>query len=288
MGLSNWSCEIFQRLFFFWRIASFSLHYNMKKTKFLNFISKYNLGGIIPSVAISFGNSMTTKFGTTGVPVIGFVQMKECDFEVSSGCSVGIYNTDLLVKMLGAFNDDISIAFENSGGIVQDCQSATMLRIYDADATSTTATFVLGDLSVIPKGPTKSKDINYDFSFIVDKELIDKFIKAKSALADEDLCIISTKKSKGGQTVSMTLGRLRGSSNKITFNCKLQEGNSIPDGFESRTYSAKFIREIFYSNRDASNGEFRLVDSGMANIVFESDDFNTSYFVERFIDKGMI
>ena len=66
----------------------------MEKNRLNRFISKYNLAGLVDSVAwTAENNTLTTKFISDDKTVLGVVTLDNFEFENST---VGVYNTNTL------------------------------------------------------------------------------------------------------------------------------------------------------------------------------------------------
>ena len=79
----------------------------MKKTKLNKFIQKYNLGGNVNSVKWkSSGDTLSTSFVTPDKSLLGNVKVDKFQFD---NAELGVYQTDVLQKLLSVLGDDISI-----------------------------------------------------------------------------------------------------------------------------------------------------------------------------------
>ena len=79
----------------------------MQKSKLDKFIQKYNLGGNVNSVKWkSDGSSLSTSFVTPDKSLLGNVKVDNFTFE---DAQLGIYQTDVLQKLVGVLGDDIEL-----------------------------------------------------------------------------------------------------------------------------------------------------------------------------------
>ena len=77
----------------------------MQKSKLDRFIQKYNLGGNVNSVKWkSNGTGLSTSFVTPDKSLLGNVKVDKFSFD---NAELGIYQTDVLQKLLGVLGDDI-------------------------------------------------------------------------------------------------------------------------------------------------------------------------------------
>ena len=144
----------------------------MEKSKLLNFISKYHLGKLIQSVAWNVNGGLSTRFISDDKCVVGEVKLKSFQ---GDDWKFGVYNTDLLVSLLGVLGNTVNFQVNGAG------DKAFSLTIDDK---STTVNYMLADLAVIPPAPDLKELPNFELDITITKEFIDKFIKAKSALSD--------------------------------------------------------------------------------------------------------
>ena len=147
----------------------------MEKQSLNRFVSKYNLAGLVESVKWeSKDGSLTTSFISDDKSVLGSVTMKDFD---STDATFGVYDTTKLTKMLSVLGDDIEFSINDIDG------KSVSLKFKDG---STSVNYMLADLSVIPNVPDLKQLPDFDTEIKLDSNFISKFIKAKSALADEN------------------------------------------------------------------------------------------------------
>ncbi len=79
----------------------------MEKNRLSRFISKYNLAGLVESVAWNAeGGKLSTKFVSDDKTVLGVVTLDNFDFE---NATVGVYNTNTLKSLLNVLGNDVQI-----------------------------------------------------------------------------------------------------------------------------------------------------------------------------------
>jgi hypothetical protein len=102
----------------------------MEKSRLMNFISKYHLNGLVQSVAWNSNGSLSTRFISDDKSVVGEVQMNTFNGTKSK---LGVYNTDLLVKLLGVLGNDINfnvnLAQDKAFSLTLDDNSTTVLYV---------------------------------------------------------------------------------------------------------------------------------------------------------------
>lgn len=233
----------------------------MEKSKLSNFISKYHLGGLIQTVAWNANGSLSTRFVSDDRGVIGEVNLKSFN---SVPVKAGIIDTDTLVKLLGAMGNELELSF------VTSLDTALSMQL---DDTSTNANLMLADLSVIPNVPAPRNEPAYELTITINKEFIDKFIKARAALSSHDQFAVlhNTKKNK----YQIVIGDAAVNSTKISIEVECQATGE----FDTVRFSAKYFRELLAANRDCISGKMSVFSGGLAKIEFETEDLSSKYFL---------
>jgi len=235
----------------------------MEKSRLSNFISKYHLNGLIQSVAWNANGSLSTRFISDDKSVVGEVKMNTFSGQSSN---FGVYNTDLLVKLLSVLGTDVNFNVNSAQ------EKAFALTI---DDNSTTVNYMLADMAVIPPTPELKQLPPFQMSIKITKEFIDKFIKAKSALPEiEHFTVMKNQKLGKYQIV---IGYSNTNSNRISLDieCDVQED------IDPISFSAKYFREILAANKDLNGGTMHVSSEGLAKVDFEIDGFETRYFLVK-------
>ena len=146
----------------------------MQKSKLNRFIQKYNLGGNVNSVKWkSSGDSISTSFVTPDKSLLGNVTVDKFSFD---NAELGVYQTDVLQKLLSVLGDDISLDLSKFD------EKAVSLKVKNGPVS---VDYVLSDLSVIAEPPALKKLPEFGTSVKLDTKFIDTFIKGKSVFVDE-------------------------------------------------------------------------------------------------------
>lgn len=235
----------------------------MEKSRLSNFISKYHLNGLIQSVAWNCNGSLSTRFISDDKSVVGEVKMNTFSGQPSN---FGVYNTDLLVKLLSVLGTDVNFNVNAAQ------EKAFALTI---DDNSTTVNYMLADMAVIPPTPELKQLPPFQMSIKITKEFIDKFIKAKGALPEiEHFTVMKNQKLGKYQIV---IGYSNTNSNRISLDieCDVQED------IDPISFSAKYFREILAANKDLNGGTMHVSSEGLAKVDFEIDGFETRYFLVK-------
>jgi hypothetical protein len=233
----------------------------MNKTRITRFIQKYNLAGLVESVAWTAADGkLTTRFISDDKTVLGEIQLDNFTQNVNMP-ELGIYTTSTLNKLLSVAGDDVEIEVQELNG------KAVNLFIKSDD---TKLQFQLADLAVIPTVPDLKSLPEYDVNIKFDGKFIDKFIKGKNALSDVDTFTVLT----DGDELKVILGYSNVNSNRIVFTLDKVLGEVKPISF-----SAKYLKEIFSANKEANSAILNVSTSGLAHVEFKIDDFTAKYFL---------
>ena len=232
----------------------------MNKTRVTRFIQKYNLAGLVESVAWKAADGkLVTRFISDDKTVLGEIQL---DNFTQTTPDLGIYTTSTLTKLLSVVGEDIELDIQQIEG------KAVNLFIKSDD---TKAQFQLADLAVIPSVPDLKSLPDFDVEIGFDGKFIDKFIKAKNALSDVDTFTVLAESNE----LKMVLGYSNVNSNRIVF--------SIDKGYTKEvkpiSFSAKYLKEIFSANKEATSVVLKISTSGLAHVEFKIDDFTAKYYL---------
>ena len=232
----------------------------MEKQQLNRFVSKYNLAGLVESVKWeSKDGSLTTSFISDDKSVLGNVTMKE--FE-GANATFGVYDTTKLTKMLSILDNSVDFS-------IQDIDSkAVSLKFKDG---STSVNYMLADLSVIPNVPDLKQLPPFNVQIKLDSNFISKFIRAKSALADENNFTFVCKDGKG----QIILGHSNINTNRISIDVDCTCEGDV----DAISFSATYLKEILVANKEASDATLQISSQGLSHIHFEIDNYESNYFL---------
>lgn len=232
----------------------------MEKNRLNRFISKYNLSGLVDSVAwTAENNTLSTKFVSDDKTVLGVVTLDNFEFENST---VGVYNTNTLKSLLNVLGNDVQIDLKK----VEDKPISLSLT-----SDSTTVQYQLADLTVIPNVPDLKQLPEFGISIDLDANFIDKFIKAKGALSDVDNFTILTEKGK--------LKIVIGYSNINTNRVDIVVNDNFGEEVKPISFSAKYFKEILSANKEANKALLKVSKDGLSHVEFSVDGFSSSYYL---------
>jgi|TARA_X000001388_G_scaffold68209_1_gene55894 hypothetical protein len=237
----------------------------MKKSNIVNNIQKYYLGGLSKGVIWNIkNNKVNISFTTETKDTVG-----DLVFDLNlDDCEIGINNTDALLRLLNITDEELQLELDT-----KETGLPTKLRIqdkkYDLD-------YNLSDPKIIEKVPNV-QEIDYDFTFKINDEFVNSFLKAHNALEKINEFTLNTSiTSQGENVVEIIIGERERHANKIKF--------TEPAEFETPSdllpFSATVIREILSANK-GNEGIASVSNKGLFKISFNTDESSVEYFVVR-------
>lgn len=226
----------------------------MDKSKFVNFISKYHLNGIVDTVKIdSVNRGLKVNFKNDSNTIMGIVVAKGVNFPEGS---YGIYNTKSLLKMIGILQNEVDV-------------EANKESLTFAD-TSIEVKFMLANMDIIKPGASLNEEPEYEFSIPINSVFIDKFIKSKAALDDSNSFALT---SIDGNIALVLNYSADHNTDRIVLKTETQYDLDSPILFDSNIF-----KEILISNKDME-GEISISSSGLAYCKFQGDDLACKYYI---------
>lgn len=234
----------------------------MEKSKLEKFITKYNLGGSCESVLFkSDGDTLSVRAISDDKNVLGEISVDDINFPEGE---FGVYETKKLRSILSVLDENITIKANITNG------KTTGLNITDS---STKATFVLADTSVVPQVPDLKKLPPMDFTITLDEKFVSTFIKAKGALSEvETFAVISDGDDK---TATVVIGHSTLNTNRISITAKTDKSTKIAP----INFSANYLREILTANREITTGTLQVSSKGLSVATFEANGFTSKYYL---------
>lgn len=238
----------------------------MEKKNFERFIKKYNLGGLSTRAVINYKNgSLYTKFKTDVNDLFGMVKVDNIDLNTDADESFGIFNTNLILKVLSALGNEIEL------NLIEDRDELVSLRMSDNTMTSD---LLLADLDVLDDPPEINELPNFGVNVPLNSVIADSYIKAKNALPD---CNTVSFVSKDGKLYMI----FNYSTSQNTDNIKIEiEPASNVSGDFVMTFNADTIKEIIVANNESCIANLRLSTAGLCEFSFSSkNNFAAKYYV---------
>ena len=191
--------------------------------------------------------------------VLGTVTMKEFN---NSDSEFGVYDTTKLTKMLSVLGNDVDFSISDIDG------KPVSLKFKDS---STSVNYMLADLSVIPNVPDLKQLPNFNVKIDLDETFINKFIRAKGALPDENTFTLVCKDGKS----QIVLGHSNINTNRITIDVE----SDCEGTFDPISFSATYLKEILVANKEATDAVLNISSDGLSHIHFEVDNYVTDYYL---------
>jgi len=117
-----------------------------------------------------------------------------------------------------------------------------------------------------------------DTTIKIDEQFINTFIKAKSALSEEEKFTI---KSNGTmQTATFIIGHSNTNTNKISITVSTDTKAKI----NPLDFSAKYLREILINNKGIVGGTIRVSSKGLCIVSFDDSNFSSTYYLPQILD----
>lgn len=233
----------------------------MNKQYLLSVIDKYHLNGIVEGVRWNIKDkNINISFNAPNKDMMGFISAPEFDLE---DADIAIFNTSTLYKLLNITEQNLLLTLHK--------EQTTFTKLLIAD-TNYNLEYVLANTMMVSKGGTVN-DAEYKYSFKIDKELIDKFIKAKKSLPNTELVSIE---SINGKQIKFILGENNKFSNKVEF--------FTPSTADIKSnpilFNAEYIKEIFDVNKNISNGLCSVCEDGLMKIEIKDDkNVESTYYL---------
>jgi len=232
----------------------------MNKVRLNRFIQKYNLAGLIESVAWKTdGTTLSTKFISDDKTLLGEVELSNFTFDTAE---LGVYTTSNLNRMLSVMGDDIELEV----GKMEEKSISLNIK-----SDKTKVNYQLAELAVIPAVPDLKSLPDFDIQIELDNAFIDRFIKGKNALSDVDTFTILTEKG----DLNLVLGYSNVNSNRITYTVHSSYGAEV----KAISFSAKYLKEVLVANKDANSAKLQISTQGLAHVAFQIDDFTSKYYL---------
>lgn len=238
----------------------------MKKSYIQDCINKYYLGGKCESVVWDIKDKeVSIDFANDIKDTVGNITFK-LDIDNSE---LPINYTTSLLKLLAITDEDVVLEL-----ITHETGLPTKLKISD---NKFDLNYHLGELDVIEKVPNVN-EIDYDFTWEINDEFSNNFIKAHNALEKTPQFTLNTNTTPQGENVvELVLGERTPHANKVKFT---ELVNILNLNNELLPFSAIIFREILSANK-GTNGTIQVSNQGLAKIEFKTEDCSVEYFMVR-------
>ncbi len=180
----------------------------MEKQLLTSVIEKYYLGGIHEKVKWTVKDKkITILFTSATKDLAGSIEADGFDLE---DCTIGVYDTNKLLKLIGITNQFIQLGVETKNG------TSTKLSIADNEYD---LVYHLADLRMMSTETMvlDESQIDFNYSFTIDSDFIERYNKAKKALGSDEVRIQALFNEEGDKGIYFTLGGKTSHDDKISF-----------------------------------------------------------------------
>lgn len=238
----------------------------MEKLYITSIIEKYYLGGIHEKVKwIVKDKKIQIPFTSTTMDLCGIVEAEEIDID---DCTLGIYDTNKLLKLIGITNQFITLDIEVKNN------TSTKLHIADNEYD---LTYSLADLRMIPIETMvlDESQITFNYQFDINADFMNRYTKAKKALGSDEVKLQALFNEEGDKGIYFTLGGKTSHDDKISFQVEAPSFEIPSIEFQ---YNANYLFAIFNENKEAT-GTGYFDENGILKLDFinESNIRSTYY-----------
>ena len=239
----------------------------MEKQLLTSVIEKYYLGGIHEKVKWTIKDKkITILFTSATKDLAGSIEADGFDLD---DCVIGVYDTNKLLKLINITNQFIQLSVETKNG------TSTKLSIADNEYD---LVYHLADLRMMSTETMvlDESQIDFNYSFTIDSDFIERYNKAKKALGSDEVRIQALFNEEGDKGIYFTLGGKTSHDDKISF----QSTDSI---FEIPStefqFNANYLLEIFVENKGAT-GTDKFDENGILKLEFIDDlNIKSTYYL---------
>jgi len=230
----------------------------MEKQLLTSVIEKYYLGGINERVKWTIKDKkVTILFTSQTKDLAGSVEAPEFDID---DCTLGIYDTNKLLKLVNITNQFLQLEVETKNG------TSTKLSIADNEYD---LVYHLADLRMMPMETMvlDETQISFDYSFVIDSEFIERYNKAKKALGSDEVKVQALINDSDDKGIYFTLGGKTSHDNKIAFQTSTSTFEIPSPEF---LYNADYLLEIFATNK-GTDGVGYFDENGILKLEFTDE-----------------
>ena len=230
----------------------------MEKQLLTSVIEKYYLGGINERVKWTVKDKkVTILFTSQTKDLAGSVEAPDFDID---DCTLGIYDTNKLLKLVNITNQFIQLEVETKNG------TSTKLSIADNEYD---LVYHLADLRMMPMETMvlDETQISFDYSFVIDSEFIERYNKAKKALGSDEVKVQALINDSDDKGIYFTLGGKTSHDNKVAFQTSTSTFEVPSSEF---LYNADYLLEIFATNK-GTEGVGYFDENGILKLEFTDE-----------------
>ena len=233
----------------------------MNKQLLLSFISKYNLGGKIESVAWkSSDKGLQVSFISDDQSLLGKVHITtQLDDVENTG--IPVYRTSDLVKLLGVLSDDINVS------VMDRNDKPISLSFSD---TKSKIDYALAELGIIPNVPElKYMPDTFEVVLKIDSKFSDLYVRAKSALPN----VVSFSLETSDKGAKIRMGQTDVNTDRAVFDVETESVSMIP----TLLFNAELFKEVLVANK-GMDSTFKISSESLGILEFNNDNYKAKYY----------
>ena len=236
----------------------------MNKQHILSVIDKYYLNGLIENARWKVENKeISIPFKSPNKDMVGLIKASAFELE---DCEIAIYSTSQLYKLVNITDKFVTL------DLLVEHKTPTKLLIADLNYN---LEYSLANLMMVGDASLKEEP-EYEYEFKIDREFIDKFVKAKKALSTSNISIEVEYNEEANKEVKFTLGDNNNYSNKIEF---ITPATKMEIPSSTFMYNAEYLKEIFETNKDIKSGTCYLSEQGLMKINIQTENIESFYYL---------
>jgi hypothetical protein len=239
----------------------------VSKEKFVKFIEKFHLAGIIPSAIIEVKDkTLSAIVKSESGDVRGYIELE--DFELEDG-EIGCYSTANLLKLLTILDNDIKIV-QNTRG------DGHIFSLEFSDSKGKKVIFATHERDIIDRDGKKAKVNSYDVKVSLNNENIADILQSYGAL-NSNITFLPKK-----DKLYAVFNYSKNNEDNIEIQLDTEE---MDEDFEAMTFDTKYIKNIFEVNKKRyDDGTLELSNKGIARIYFKDNDSMAEYWIVKLQD----
>lgn len=239
----------------------------ISKNLLQSFISKYHVNGRFDKAKWVIRDN--TLVVNTGVP--GRAIMVELNNFPLEEIELGIWDTTKLNKLLSITTGDLLLS------LTKDNTVAQKLNISDS---SFDLSYGLALPYMIEKAVWYDDPNQWDIELDLSREDVDNLIKAKNALAEQEVFAIKAIKDINQiTTTQFTFGDNSEHASKIKYNISGKINEDILN--TAYPFDADLFKDILNINKDQNTYTLKFSKLGMMQLSFSSDEIKSTYYLSR-------
>lgn len=236
----------------------------MKKTVLMEFIKKHTV--IEKCRWVSNAKDKTLK-----VDVASDTKNLLCDLTLANWDGFG--DAEVGVGDMKKFKQELNgIVGEDLTAVVNYNDDKSRIINIDFMDGESVATLTVSDLDMIAASSKLKTIPPFNAEIVFDKNLIERFLRAKAALPDVTTFTVMMNK-KG--VLELVVGFSNINSSRFALKVKTNPGKDKVD--EPLHFRADYLKDILAANSEVDEAVLKVSDGGFCSIAFQSGDFDCKY-----------